>query len=520
MKNRLLKYIFICTCCFYPMFVLKAQSFVTGPEDYRDRYFWLQTANPAGLLFNVANSFSVAEVSYQFINGDMRMATEAGSLERFQVHTESYRSFKRLQLHGRFSYENNRQNNRQWQTTLQPEAHLINFGDTVAGRQATETYNICAGIALPLGRGWHIGGNVDYYARTGRKHIDPRNQNDQIDLSITPGVLYHKEAFGIGACFSYQRIAEKISYSIFNGEYYDGRTFYPLWFGISENFQNGNNSSRSYQEERFGGALQLWGKGQRYEWLSEYRYTEGVERCNISAVTESRVGETERQELNWNGQVRFGKNARHTFRPAYYRLVRTGYDNLQSLPEHSTEQSYLQYGRVKRSAIINDIISMDYTLLFMRDTLSGYRKIRARLEWQQEQTQFFVYPATFTQIVRYIVFSANYTRLFRVGQQHAIEVMAEAAYRNGGGYLPEIRTENEYPLPEIRISQKNDLLIHDFQIKTAETLYYSAAIQYIRYLNDTYALFTRAAAGYQQGLSGPCRTTHRLHFGISAGLLF
>lgn len=519
MKNTLLKLTILCLCSFHPVFALKAQPSATRVEDYRDRNLWLQTANPAGLLFNAASSFSVAEAGYRFTNGDNRTATEAASLQRFQIHTESYRRLKQIQLHGRLGYENSRQNDRQWQTTLQPEAHLINFGDTVAGRQTVETYNICAGTSLPLGKGWHIGGSMDYYARTGRKHADPRNQNDQIDLDIASGALYRRETFGVGAHFNYQRIVEKIDYSIFNGESYEICTFYPLWFGLRENFQSNVNSSRSYREERFGGALQLWGKGRRYEWLSECRYMEGLEKCDISEVIKSRMGETRRQELNWNGQVRLDGNARHTFRPAYHRLVRTGYDQLQSLPEYSTGQSYLHHGRAKRSAIVNDVLSLDYTLLSVPDSLSGYRKIKTRIEWQQEQTQFFVYPATFTQTIRHMALSVNYTWQFRL-RQHAFEIMADVAYRHSNGHLPDIRTEEGYPLPEIKIPQKDDLLRRDFQIKTAETLRYSAAMQYTRYLKGTYSLFTRTTASYLQGLSRPCRATYRLHCGVSAGFLF
>lgn len=519
MKNTLLKYIFICVGCFYLIFTLKAQPSVTRIEDYRDRYLWLQTGNPAGLFFNAASSFSMAEAGYLFSNGSMRTATEAASIHRFQAHAESYHRFKNIQLHGRFGYENSSQNGRQWQTTLQPEAHLINFGDTIAGWQTLETYNIGAGIAVPLSKSWYIGGNMDYYARTGRKHIDPRNQNNQIDLTVTPGIFYHKEAFGIGIHFSYQRIAEKISYSIFNGESYDGRTFYPLWFGISENFQSGNNASRLYQEERFGGALQLWGKGPRYEWLSECGYTKGEEVCGISEVTGLLAGETERQEFNWKGQLRLLGNVQHTFRPAYHRLVRVGYDNLQSLPEHSTDGSYTHHGRTKRAAVINDLFTLDYTMLSVGDNCSGYQKVKVGMEWQGELTQFFVYPVTLTQSIGHIAFSASYTRQFCI-RQHLIEIMAGAAYKKGDGYLPRYQSEADYPLPEINISQKHDLLIHDFQIKTAETIHFSAALQYTHNLKGNYALFTRATVSYLQGLSRTCQSAYRLHSGVSAGLLF
>lgn len=519
MKYHLFKFIGSCLCCFYPVLTLEAQPAATRMEEYRDRSLWLQTANPVGLLFNDASSFSVAEANYRFTSGDLRTAAEATSIHHFQVQAESYRSLKQIRLYGRLGYENSSQNNRQWQTTLQPEAHLINFGDTVAGQQTVETYHISAGIALPLAKGWYIGSQVDYYARTGRKHIDPRNENDQIDLTLTPGILYRRESFGIGAQATYQRIAEKISYAIFNGESYDLRTFYPLWFGANESFQNGINAARSYEEERFGGALQLWGKGRRYEWLSECRYTEGLEKCDIRAENGLRAGETERQELNWNGQIRLLGRNQHTFRPAYHRLARTGYDNLQSQPEQSTELSYLQYGRTKRSAIMNDLLSLDYTLLTTPNNLSGYQKVNARIEWQREQTQFFVYPATFTQTIRNIAFGAHYTRQFFI-RQNSIEVMGGATYRKGSGHLPEVKAEEGYPLPEIKILQKNDLLIHDFQTKTAETLHYSVAMQYTHRLSNAYSLFARTTVNYLQGLSRPYPQAYRLHCGVSAGVLF
>lgn len=519
MKNTALKSTYLCLCFLYSLFTVKAQPSATRTEDYRDLYLWLQTANPAGFAFNPANPFSIAETGYGFTGGERRTATEAESAHRFQAQTEAYRSLKKIQVHGRFGYVNSRQNNRQWQTMIQPEAHLIGFGDTVAGRQNLETYNICGGIALPLGKGWHIGAEADYYARTARKHTDPRNQNDQADLSLTPGLLYRRKNFGIGAHFNYRRIAEKINYSVFDGGSYDILTSYPLWFYVRGSLLNPVNNSRTYEEERFGGGLQLWGKGRKVEWLSEWRYTAGTETFHILEQEKSRGGETGRQELIWNGQLRIEADTRHTFRPAYHRLIHTGYDNLQNKPENSTSPSYNHYGKVKRSAITSDLLSLDYTLLSVRDSLSGYRKVKARIEWQREQTQFFVYPAVFTQTIRHIAFSARYTRQFRI-RQHSVELTAGAMYRNGNGNLPELQAEDGYPLPEIKISQQTDLLIHDFQIKTAETLRYSAAIQYTRQLKGAYAIFARTTAGYLHGLSGTGPTAHRLDCQIAVGLLF
>lgn len=494
---------------------ISAQTTPLRPADYREHNLWLNTTNPAGLLFNPVTPSSLAEARYHFTNGGLHTANQAPSIQQYDLYSESYRHLKKIQLYGKIGYQNIRQNKRQWATAINPENHLINFGDTIPGRQTIENYTISGAIAFPLHHHWSAGGKINYNARSATKNTDPRNKNIQTDLSAAPGILYSRPFLNIGANFIYHRIAEEITYSLLNTELRDGKTFYPLWFSIPENFQNGLNNIRKYEANNYGGAIQLSVRSQKLEILNEFLYLKGKEKSHTQL--HAKKGETEHQEFVYKSQIRIIGKTQQTFTPFYRHLIRTGFDNLQGKADNSNQQNQEDYGRVKRAAITTDQAGLSYLLLSSADSLSTHYKIKARFDYEHEQTLFFIYPAHFSQTVDHYSFSVGYDH-FRRFRNHSFQIATQAGYAQGHGQLPTLHPADGHPTPEISMSQNTGLLIRDLQVKTAKTLQLLLDIQYTRYLNQSYALFGRTSADYRQALSQP--HSYRLHTTISAGLLF
>ncbi|MEG1736830.1 MAG: hypothetical protein RR137_02650 [Odoribacter sp.] len=506
----------ICLLCYTD---LGAQSVITNPKTYRDFNPWNEGTNTSGLIFNPTQAFSGIKTGYDFTNGNFRIAMDAPDIHRYHITSESYRQLKKIRLHGNIGYTLENKKRHQWNATLQPETHLINFGDTIAGRQRCETYYINGDIAIPLSQRWTIGGKLNYQALSNGKNTDPRNRNTQTDLLFSPGLLLSFAQWHTGANFIYHRINEKVTYSMVNQENQDIRTFYPLWFYFNENFQNGLNNTRLYKEEQIGGAVQFYQSNSRLKWFNEFSYTESTQLTDININKNDRAGETEHLELAYRGSLRLLSKLCHTIKPEYTHTSYINFDNLQGKFDNNGEQKQENYGRVKRSALFADQITLAYALSRPLDSLINIWTLHLRCGYRHEKSIFLIYPAQFSQPLNRTTCAVSYEHRIPIKKQ-LLEISTQIEYATGNGSLLKIKTKNDAPLPEIKIAQKTDLLLRDFQIKTAETIRIDLHLQYTYPINEKYAFFGYAEAEYTRGISSNCNDLHRLHLQLSTGLNF
>lgn len=495
---------------------LEAQP-VNDITAYRKINPWLTGSNPAGLIFNPSLSFAVAEGSYQYTSGNFRKATSARASHTYRICSEAFRQLQKIQLYGKISYVGDYQQQRQWSTTLQPDNHLLNLGDTLAGRQHCETYSIGGKIAIPLSNRWTIGSNLDYSARSNSKNSDPRNKNVQTDILFSPGVIFGIPHFFTGVNLIYRRTVEKITYSTLNQQIRDGRTFYPLWFYITEDLQNGTTNLRNYQEERYGGALQLFIKNNNFEWFNEIRYIGSTEKIDIYPTQNTKAGSMERQHFCYTGRIFLNQKFQHHLDPEYSYLRLIGYDYLQGKLDNTTSIAVETYGRIKRSAFLSHHAGLTYTFAHPLNALINRWSMLTGCYYRQEKTLFFVYPARFEQTIHSQTFTVCYERYIPI-RNNTLDLKAQLDYTTGQGSLPEIHSENDSPLPEIKLSQNRDLLLHDFQIATSEQVSLSLQLLYTCPLKGKTALFGKICARHLQTLSlhpAMSRTQVRIATGLT-----
>lgn len=518
-RNRFLWLVLLLFCAGIAPQPLSAQSTITRSETFRELNPWLNSGNPAGLVFNPAVQFSVAGATYGFSNGSHRMSTDAPIAHRYALHTESFRTLKKVQLYGKAGYSGDIQKRHQWSAMLQPETHLISVGDSFPGRQHNETYNICGGIAIPLTPCWNIGLNLNYKARGGNKNTNPRNTNTQNDVLFSPGLAFSYGIFRAGAHFTFHRIIENVTYESSNNESYTFQTFLPLWFYIDENNANGKNKSRIYLDQRCGGGLQFSFGNKQWEWFNEFRYNGSTATSDIFILTGKRAGETERQNFNYTGRLTLHTALLHRLQPEYRRLLRTGYDNLQGQPENAAAGKVEDYGRIRRSSIVTDEAALSYTLARPCDSLVNNWAIRTRFGYRHEKTLFFVYPASLSQSVTRLSFAAGYERRIPIRKQ-LLEIGVGIEYTTGHGHLPEASTHNGLPMPDIKIQQNRALLYNDFRTGTAETLLGNFRLQYTRPLSSVFSFYASTATSYIHESAPGTQARFRLHQDVSAGVLF
>lgn len=498
--------------------LLQAQPAVTQSTEYRQLNLWLSGTNPAGLIFNPAQSFSIAKGQYSYTQGDFRKMTTAPNIHSYLFGAESYRQLKKLQLYGHISYSTDYHQEQQWNATVQPENHLFRFGDTIAGRQRCETYSLGGKIAIPLNSHWTIGGTLDYATRSNSKNTDPRNKNIQTDLLFSPGVVFSTPLFHLGANLIYHRIIEKISYSLVNDQTMDASTFYPLWFYRNEDFHQGINSSRNYEEERYGGALQASFRKRTFSWFNEFRYTQGTEILRIFPTQDKKTGETQRKEFHYTGEIRLENTLQHTIKPSCSYLERTAFEYLQTKGGNNTV-IYETYGQVKRAAILNWQTGLSYRITRKKENLPYLWSFTTHIGYHREKTLFFVYPLSLEQLTNRFSFREKYERYFRI-RKDLLCLTLKINYTTGHGTLPVPVNESSSPLPEVKLSQRQDLLLRDFRFLTAESLTPELELRYIHPIQEKYALSFSAEARYTQVLSPSCKQMNRQHYQLSAGFIF
>lgn len=485
---------------------------------FYENNLWLSGSNPAGLIYNPKILWSDATINYEYVQGNFRLNTDAPTIHSYAVSSESFYPWKNIQLYGRIQYSGQYDKDRQWNATLQPENHLIIFGDTISGLQIRETYNICGGIGIPLNEHWSIGGLVNFYARSNIKKTNPRNQNKQNDLYLSPGLIYRQKKFHTGLNFMYRKNTEDISYTNTDPEKQEARTYFPLWFYLVENISGTSyNFQRIYQDKQYGIGWQFYFTSSRWKWFCEFRYLQGNEITDISKTYGIRAGETLHRLYNYQGILSLQTQVKHVWTSGYQRDERTHSDNIQFQSDGSLKVENL--GKAKRSAIFKDKLFLEYKLSKPHNPLYDRWSIYGSLCYEHEKTFFMIYPARYLQPITQYHFKLGYTYRF-IKPQYQLKISPQLTYSTGHGSLPRLSLSSQAPQPEIKMAQKQDLLIRDFQFKTSETITMGVFLQYIRNLTTHYALLCQAGADYKQPLASGNRHLLRLNLSVSTGIIF
>lgn len=517
MKKTFIQLIATLVYCFIGAFA-SAQPAITRTATLRDANLWLQ-GNPAGLTYNNDIRFSTAEAGYHFTSGNFRRPFSPPTLHRYQVSSESFFRLKKVFLHGKIGYTQEIRRQQQWSAMLRPEAHLINFGDSIPGQRSAETYTLCGAIGIPLNRHWSIGASLNYHARSYTKKIDPSNNNSQTDFLCSPGITYSRPRLRLGMNLIYHRIIEDITYSSMDAQAQEIQILYPLWFYVTETLNGGRNNQQAYQDNRLGGAIQFHFGNTHREWYNEIRYTGSTEKTDKDILHGIRTGETRRREFNYTGHIRLRSSLCHSWQPRYHHLSLTGYDNLQDYPDNKANNQIENYGRVKRSAVITNEASLTYTLSRPADTLNNRWAIHADIAYLREESVFLIYPARFFQPVTRFSYTVGYSRRIHL-RHHLLECNGRFSYSAAHGSFPSARPEDGTSLPDISIPQNQKSAWQDFHFLTAKTLTATLHLQYTYPLTATCALFTTATAGYTRALSTNYRGDYRQSIHFTAGILF
>lgn len=235
---------------------------------------WLLSNNAAGLLSVPVQKISVTEIFANKDNGGFVNYYQSDNSYEWGANTESYYKLnERVTLYGKLRYANFTGQNMTGSAFINPYDNpfdLSETADSTRGEKNMETFLLIGGVATQLGKGFALGGKVDYRTANYAKYRDLRHTNKLLDLTANIGLSYRipnaSDSWSLvaGGSYIYHRSIEGMEFRVYgvsNKQYYTLINF-GGFYGNSELWSSlGSKSytidSKPMVNEFNGGALQL-----------------------------------------------------------------------------------------------------------------------------------------------------------------------------------------------------------------------------------------------------------------------
>ena len=118
----------------------------------RNDALWLGSDNAAGLAFSAPAPFNIVDVGYSYGTGDHRLMQTGTSVDVLDFDTQGVLRVGKVQLWGRFRYDNTSDRGSSFNTLLYDpydERFMYTAADTVAGHWKKQSYLMQFKAALP-----------------------------------------------------------------------------------------------------------------------------------------------------------------------------------------------------------------------------------------------------------------------------------------------------------------------------------------------------------------------------------
>lgn len=273
---------------------------------------WASSSNAAGLAVSPYRVYNTLSARYGYEEGDWRVMQDGTNVSGFNFDTQGARQVGRIQLWGRFSYDNINEKGGSYNTLLydpHDERFMYSAADTVAGQWKKQSYRMQFKAAMPLGERFAAGVHVNYTDKIAAGQIDPRAESYHYAVDVKPGLVWIAGASRIGINGLYSNTFERSTPSISNTQEIQ-KVFLMRGLGnwVGEQVGSSGLSTMYFRCNSYGGALQYAFDGS-WKMLAELSYTRHATRITESATQPKPHGRTLQQEFGLNAAAVYGKDA-------------------------------------------------------------------------------------------------------------------------------------------------------------------------------------------------------------------
>lgn len=460
---------------------------------------WMASAHAqTDTLHICSRPYSIAEAGYSYRKGNFGQVTLPATVQTYSVRSESLQQLGKVSLYGKLGYMQQLGRQQSWNNMTGTYWQGVNLCDSMPGNQRAEQYQLTGAVALPLHLHWWVGAQFDYEVQQTAKDIDPRNRNQWMAWTFTPGTTYRRGNLRMGASLRYASRKESVgirnmgvhnTYPIFAA--------YPL--GFFKTLPQGEPPNWYYTGYEVGGALQLnvdRASFHLFQQLSADLLRQEVASDRIQNRSE---GEMEGWQMRYRGTLHHQlKYIRHEWT---WQATISQADSYDPLQQQAVSGPWESYGRVLRST--HRTAEGDFTYRYEQladNSLYPHFSLLAGVHYRHEERALLFYPTEIAQPIHRFTVHATLTRSFALPQQTLFHLSIGSRYGKGGGtLLNEQRQPNGDTSPDIRLWQNPNLQQQVFDYETASRWAVNATLTYTRPVSQTtLSWFARISADYEQ----------------------
>lgn len=291
------------------------------------RATWFQSANASGLAFSAPDAFNLVDAAYSYESGDYRRMQSGTSNGVFDFDTQGALKVGKVQLWGRFRYDNTDERGSSFNTLLYDpydERFMYTAADTVAGQWKKQSYDMQFKAAVPIGEHLAAGVHVEYKDRIAAGQIDPRAESFNYSVTVRPGLAWKAGRSVIGVNGLYSNTFERSTASISNTQ--ETQKVYLLrglgnWVG--EQVGGGGLSTMYFRCNSWGGGMQ-YSYSSDWQLMAEAGYCSHATEIHESATQPKPHGDTRKQVVSASVTALFGSRWLHKVNLSSEASVTTG----------------------------------------------------------------------------------------------------------------------------------------------------------------------------------------------------
>ena len=243
---------------------------------------WNDSENVTGVRQDSV-SRSYAELSGSYEGGGFRDTWQATRGWSAGAATASIRHMENMTLKGSFAFTQTEGYDMCGSMFIKPGFYPVDVLEFTPGRKTLQTYAFDGGISYDLGSNWRIGAMIDFESANIAKRKDLRHSNWRLDMTVSPGFMYHSGDFAIGANYLFRKTSETIeaeqvgiAESSYNAFLDKGLMYgvYSIWTGSGLHLQDAGVKGFPVKDFSNGAAVQMQYKGMFAE--VEYLHTTGT----------------------------------------------------------------------------------------------------------------------------------------------------------------------------------------------------------------------------------------------------
>ena len=173
--------------------------------------FWYLGSNAAGIRCDTSVSASDASLYAGIETGKFKSSSQATFCWRAGASARTLMHLEKFSMKGAFSFEQFQGEGMAGSMFITPASYPVDLIEFTPGTKTKQTYSFDGGISVDLTPNLRLGGELDFTSANYSKRKDLRHTNYRLDLTFSPGIVWHSGDLALGVNYIFHRETETVT---------------------------------------------------------------------------------------------------------------------------------------------------------------------------------------------------------------------------------------------------------------------------------------------------------------------